>query len=261
MSFAVDVNVLLYASDGASRYHAPAVAFLKAHASGVEIMYVSYATLASYLRIATHPRIFKTPLPPAQALDNIQNLARLRNVRLIAEEEGFLDVYHQVTSTLPVRGNLVADATLAALLLQHGINVICTNDADFRKFPFLTVRNHSSRTWYPNTRDFKAPCETLGASWHPDNTDGFSYDVCCLDFSADTYKEGMPGTQLLSVRIWTDADSVAKGGEVCLATNATHTGVEGKSLTDTQWLFAEFDRDGHLKPDTVMEQLSAPARD
>jgi hypothetical protein len=40
-----------------------------------------------------------------------------------------------------VRGNLVPDAHLAALLKQHGIRRLYTNDADFRKFPFLDVRS------------------------------------------------------------------------------------------------------------------------
>lgn len=140
MSYAIDVNLLLYASDTSSPHHAVADRFLQRQAKTSEIMYVAYATLASYLRIATHPRIFQAPLSPSEALANVQKLARLASVRLIAEEEGFLDVYEQVTSTLPVRGNLVPDAYLAALLMQHGISIIYTNDADFRKFAFLTVR-------------------------------------------------------------------------------------------------------------------------
>lgn len=40
-----------------------------------------------------------------------------------------------------VRGNLVPDAHLAALLKQNGIKALFTNDADFRRFPYLDVRN------------------------------------------------------------------------------------------------------------------------
>jgi toxin-antitoxin system PIN domain toxin len=95
----------------------------------------------SYLRIATHPGIFSAPLTPAQALGNVDGLVALTNVRLLAEETGFLDVYREVAGGFPVRGNLVPDAHLAALLKQHGVRVLYTRDADFRKFSFLRVRD------------------------------------------------------------------------------------------------------------------------
>jgi predicted nucleic acid-binding protein len=60
-------------------------------------------------------------------------------VRLLSEEEGFWEVYREVAGEVPVRGNLVPDAHLAALLRQHGIRTLYTNDSDFRKFSFLDV--------------------------------------------------------------------------------------------------------------------------
>jgi len=55
--------------------------------------------------------------------------------------EDFLQVYREVTGAFPVRGNLVPDAHLAALLRQHGVQRLYTADADFRKFTFLEVRD------------------------------------------------------------------------------------------------------------------------
>jgi predicted nucleic acid-binding protein len=40
-----------------------------------------------------------------------------------------------------VRGNLVPDAHLAAILKQHGVRTLFTRDTDFRKFPFLDLRD------------------------------------------------------------------------------------------------------------------------
>jgi toxin-antitoxin system PIN domain toxin len=94
-----------------------------------------------YLRIATHPRIFAQPLSPAEALGNVEALLSLPRVRILAESEGFLQVYREVTGAFPVRGNLVPDAHLAALLRQHGVGRLYTADADFRKFVFLEVRD------------------------------------------------------------------------------------------------------------------------
>jgi predicted nucleic acid-binding protein len=54
---------------------------------------------------------------------------------------GFLEVYREVSGSFPVRGNLVPDAHLAAILRQHGVRTLYTRDADFRKFAFLEVRH------------------------------------------------------------------------------------------------------------------------
>ena len=95
----------------------------------------------SYVRIATHPRIFGAPLTPSEAVGNVEALVRLPHVRMLNEEPGFLEIYREVSGTFPVRGNLVPDAHLAALLRQHGVGRLYTRDTDFRKFEFLDVRD------------------------------------------------------------------------------------------------------------------------
>jgi len=141
VSFAVDVNVLLYASDTLSPYAAPAGEFLAGRTAGREVFCVAWATVVSYLRVVSHPGILANPLSPQRAMDNIEALARLPHVRFLAEEEGFWDVYREVAGDVNARGNLVPDAHLAALLRQHGIRTLYTNDTDFRRFSFLEVRN------------------------------------------------------------------------------------------------------------------------
>ncbi len=141
MSFAVDVNVLLYASDRGSPHASRAEQFLAERASSREVFCLAWPTVMSYLRVVTHSGILAHPLAPDRAMENIEALLRLPHVRLLAEEEGFWEVYREVTSGVPVRGNLVPDAHLAALLRQHGIRTLYTNDSDFRRFPFLDVRN------------------------------------------------------------------------------------------------------------------------
>lgn len=140
MSYSVDVNLLLYASDSASEYHETAAAFLSGRSDDPDLFYLPWPTAMAYLRIATHPTIFDVPLTPAQALGNIESLLQLPRVRPLAEEEGFLEEYAEVTASFPVRGNLVPDAHIATLLRQHGVTILYTNDADFRKFDFLDVR-------------------------------------------------------------------------------------------------------------------------
>lgn len=141
MSFSVDANILLYASNSASPHHRAAASFLEECASGREIFHLTWPVAMAYLRIATHTRIFDRPLTHAKALGNLQSLTARPNVRLLTEGPDFLDLYAEVTGNAPVRGNLVPDAHIAALLLQHGVRTLYTNDVDFRRFVFLDVRN------------------------------------------------------------------------------------------------------------------------
>ena len=95
----------------------------------------------SYLRIATHSRIFSAPLTPDEALGNVLALIGLPHVRAVSELDGFLDAYKHIAGEIPVRGNLVPDVHVAAILFQHGVRTLYTNDRDFRKFQSLDVRD------------------------------------------------------------------------------------------------------------------------
>ena len=141
MSYSLDVNVLLYASDRSSDRHLRARRFVEACAAGPEILCLTWPTLMSYLRIATHPRIFTAPLSPDEALGNVSAIIRLPHVRAVSEVDGFVDAYKHVTGETPVRGNLVPDAHVAAILFQHGVRTLYSNDRDFRKFSLLELRD------------------------------------------------------------------------------------------------------------------------
>src|SRR5688572_20924728 len=110
MSFGIDVNILLYASDDSSPLYQKATAFLEECAAGREVFYLAWVTIMSYLRMVTHPAIFERPLTHDEAARNIEALMSLPHCRVIGEEESFWDTYRQVTTDVPTRGNLVPDA-------------------------------------------------------------------------------------------------------------------------------------------------------
>ena len=141
MSYSVDVNLLLYASDESSDRHTAARRFLQSCAANPEVLCLTWPTLMSYLRVATHPRIFATPLAPGEALGNVSALLALPHARAVAEIDGFLEAYARVVRDISVRGNLVPDAHVATILFQHGVRTLYSNDRDFRKFEFLDVKN------------------------------------------------------------------------------------------------------------------------
>lgn len=141
MSYSVDANLLLYASNSAAVEHNAALAFLQERSQDPDVFCLTWPTLMAYLRIATHPAIFKNPLSREKAWLNVENLLSLPRVVVIMETDDFAETYVEVTRGRNIRGNLVPDAHLATLLQLHGVFRIYTADSDFRKFDFLEVVN------------------------------------------------------------------------------------------------------------------------
>lgn len=139
MSFAIDANILVYASDQDSIVHPAAVQFLRRCAGRSEVFCLAWVTISAYLRIVTHPSVFRRPLSPEEAMANIDGLLVLPQVRVLGEEEGFWGVYREVATGVAPRGNLVPDAHLAAVLRQHGVRTLYTRDRDFLRFDFLEI--------------------------------------------------------------------------------------------------------------------------
>jgi toxin-antitoxin system PIN domain toxin len=140
MSFTVDANLLLYASDLSSPRQPKAYENLSRLARGPAIAYLFWPVLMAYLRISTHSSIFSAPLSAEEAMENVSALVALPNVRCPGESAGFWDVYEHIAAGQNIRGNLVPDAHIVALMRQHGATVIWTDDRDFRRFDGITVR-------------------------------------------------------------------------------------------------------------------------
>jgi len=121
MSYSLDTNLLLYASDQKSDQHPKAKAFLEGIPSDPDLLYLTWPCLMGYLRISTHPGIFDTPLSPAEAWGNVVQLLNLPRTRTIDEGEDFAETYRQLKDAMVIRGNLVPDAHLAALLIDNGV--------------------------------------------------------------------------------------------------------------------------------------------
>ncbi len=141
MSATVDVNILLYASDGSSSFHAKATELIARLARGPELLYLFWPVLMGYLRMATHPAIFPRPLSVGVATGNVGQLLGLPHARALGEGDDFWQVYGAVTSNAVVRGNLVSDAHLVALMRENGISTLWSHDRDFRKFEGVRIRD------------------------------------------------------------------------------------------------------------------------
>lgn len=141
MSFAVDVNLLLYASDEGSALHERAKELLDEIAMGPDMVYLFWPTAMAYLRIATHPAIFARPLSHNEARSNLESLLALPHVHTVGEGDAFWRRFLEVADDVHPTGNLVPDAHIAALMLEHGVRTIWTRDRDYRAFSGIRVRD------------------------------------------------------------------------------------------------------------------------
>jgi hypothetical protein len=141
MSVSLDVNVLVYASQPENVHGAAARDLLSQLTAGPELLCLTWPVLSGYLRVITNTGIFPDALSTAEAVTNVNALLRRPRTRLLAEQEGFFEIYGALLLEHRARGDLVPDVQLAALLRQHGVRTLYTHDRDFRRFDFLDVRD------------------------------------------------------------------------------------------------------------------------
>jgi toxin-antitoxin system PIN domain toxin len=140
MSYSVDVNILLYASNESDPLQPRASRFLADQVRTGEAFYLAWPTLMGFVRLATHPSIFDDPFSQDEAEDAVGRLLALPQVRPLSEADGFWEVYRQTSGESgPITGKLVPDSHVATILKQHGVRRFYTRDRDYRRFDFLDV--------------------------------------------------------------------------------------------------------------------------
>jgi len=137
----IDTNVLVLAVDSSHPRQERARALLDWVAAGPVVFHLFWPALMGFLRIVTHPSIFAHPLSPDDALAAVDRLVGRPHVRVSGEFEEFWPAYRRVAVELKPRGNLVPDAHLVALMQEHGVPTIWSNDRDLRKFGGITVKD------------------------------------------------------------------------------------------------------------------------
>ncbi len=137
---APDVNILLYAFREESDRHAEYRSWLTRALSGEESVALFEPVLAAVLRVATHPAIYRTPAPREVVEKYIAALLAAPASVVLRAGEQHWSLFIDLCRRADCRGNMVQDAYLAALALEHGCEWI-TSDRDFARFPRLTWRH------------------------------------------------------------------------------------------------------------------------
>lgn len=129
----LDVNLLLYAVDEAAPRFEPAHRWVQDLFGGVETVALPWAVTLAFVRLTTKATIMANPFTVDEALDLVDGWLARPNVVVVAPTDRHGVVLRELLGPLGTGGNLVSDAHLAALAIEHGAE-LCSCDADFSRF-------------------------------------------------------------------------------------------------------------------------------
>lgn len=134
-----DLNVLLYAVDSSSPRNRAASSWLEEHVnSGIESIGIPWVVHLGFLRLTTNPRVFSRPLTVEAANAWLESLESHPSVRMLNPGTAHTGILRHLLLMLGTGANLVTDAHIAALALEHNAT-IATGDRDFQRFPGLKL--------------------------------------------------------------------------------------------------------------------------
>jgi len=132
----VDANLLIYAANRSAPRHEPARAWVNETLSGSETVALPWTVLLAFVRVTTNRRILDPPLPAGDALAYVDGWLAVPTVVTPGPTNRHTRVLRDLLARTGVGGNLVSDAHLAALAIEHGAT-LCSSDNDFARFPGL----------------------------------------------------------------------------------------------------------------------------
>jgi toxin-antitoxin system PIN domain toxin len=136
--FVVDTNVLVYAADENSPYHARCRERLEEWRRQPAAWYLTWGIIYEFLRVTTHPRVMRRPWSGREAWRFASVLLASPGLGMLVPTNRHAEVAAAVFEEIPhLAGNLVHDAHTAILMREHGVGRIFTRDTDFHRFPFL----------------------------------------------------------------------------------------------------------------------------
>lgn len=135
-----DVNVLVGAYRMDAPHHAELRKWLESAVNGTEALALTDSVLAGFVRVVTHPRVFVTPTPLDEALEQAESVRAAAGVLRVTPAERHWQIFADLCRRGSAKGNLVADAAHAATAIEAGATWISL-DRDFARFPGLRWRS------------------------------------------------------------------------------------------------------------------------
>jgi toxin-antitoxin system PIN domain toxin len=132
----LDTNVLIYAHRRDSQQHEAYRDWVQKMIDGPEPYAVCDQALMSMIRIVTNPRVYRRPALTQEALAFADQFRNQPHAHVISPGPHFWSIFAGLCREAGATANLIPDAYLAALAIEHGCELV-TADRDFWKFPGL----------------------------------------------------------------------------------------------------------------------------
>lgn len=138
---AIDTNILVYAEIISSPHHRIARKILTNLAEGAVPWAIPWPCVYEFLRVVTHPKVYHPPIPLKVVLPDLRRILDSPMLILLNQTPNHIEVMMSVIEEAGVSGNLIHDAHIAALCIEHGISELITGDRDFSRFDSLSLIN------------------------------------------------------------------------------------------------------------------------
>ena len=135
-----DVNLLIYAYTTKNNFHLEARKWWESTLIQGEAVGIPWFVLFGFWRILTNRLVIEPPLSIAQVSRMSDEWFSFENVRPLEPGPRHYEIFKGLLTKLEIGGNLVSDAHLAALAIEHSCTLY-SNDRDFDRFPALRWKN------------------------------------------------------------------------------------------------------------------------
>ena len=132
----IDANLLVYAKFSDLPQHVRARGWLEDQMRSPGRVGIPWQSSLAFLRLVTNPRLFGSPLGIRAAWQQVSEWLDHPRVWIPEPTEDHRSVLGRLLEQAEATANLVPDANLAAIALEHGLTV-CSADSDFARFSGL----------------------------------------------------------------------------------------------------------------------------
>jgi len=136
----VDANLLIYSHVASFPQHAPARSWLDERLNGVAPVGLPWPSILAFVRLTTNPRVFEKPLPVTGAWKQVEEWLDRPPTWVPNPTNHHRRILGNLLKDKGVLGNLIPDAHLAALAMEHGL-ILQSTDRGFSRFPGLRWEN------------------------------------------------------------------------------------------------------------------------
>lgn len=140
--FCIDTNILLHAAIEELEHYRVLAPKVDLWRKSNTPWHATWSIFYEFIRVATHPSIFKKPLSVKEAWSFLKAVMESESFSILLETEKHSQIIEEIMKQNPsLRGSIWHDVHIVTLMQEHGIKEIYTLDTGFYKIKKITVLN------------------------------------------------------------------------------------------------------------------------